>query len=412
MSDPLDLPFSRRRFLQTGAAAAAAVALPRVRAAAVSPAPRAMAPKVPVDQRLLVVLEMAGGNDGLSMVVPYDDPHYARLRTNTGVAADSTLPLGDHVGLHPQLARLHADGVAVVAGVGVAAPDLSHFEMLRRWWTADPDGTRGPDTGFLGRVCDVIGDPSAPAVGVSLGYGPTMALASDRVVTLALDPYGDGAFPTRGDDPADEAWLTGVRTMATSVSTDPLLGLAQRGRAVALNFADVAMHLPKPAHGYPTSELGAQLRLAARLLAADTGIRVVHVPFEDDFDTHDDHAERYGVLMRKLDRALHAFRSDLEQRGLADRVLIATVSEFGRRVPDNGSSGLDHGAASCAFLAGPVNHGIHGEMPRLDRLDHDDNLVATVSMNDYYATIAESWLGVPATEVLVGPATPLPGVVA
>jgi uncharacterized protein (DUF1501 family) len=114
--------------------------------------------------------------------------------------------------------------------------------------------------------------------------------------------------------------------------------------------------------------------------------------------------------MSDLDLSLDAFIRDLHDRHLASSVLIATISEFGRRVPDNGSSGLDHGGASTALLIGPVRSGVYGELPRLDKLDNDDNLVATVTMTDYYATIAEQWFGIPANTVLSGRPLPIAGI--
>jgi uncharacterized protein (DUF1501 family) len=414
----------RRRFLQLGLAAGAASATgygayalarthprhDRMRSRATPPA---LAPAL-VEKRRLVVLEMAGGNDGLSMIVPYADDHYSKLRERTAIDSDTVLRIDDALGFHPNLPHLATRGAAIVAGVGVAKPDLSHFEMMRRWWTADPDGTQNPQTGFLGRLCDAIGDPDAAAVGVSLGYGPSVALNADRVTTLSMDPAGDGSYPAPGDgDVRDRAWGAAQRAMAHPDRADTaLLANARRGSELALRFSDVAKRLPRRARGYPDTDLGAQLRLAARLLAADIGVKVVHVPYGADFDTHENHTGTYPKLMRDLDAALEAFRVDLEYRKLSDAVLVATISEFGRRVPDNGSSGLDHGAASVALLLGPVQPGVYGEPPSLADLDENDNLKATVNMTEYYATLYEAWFGVPADSLLTGSPKVVPGIFA
>jgi uncharacterized protein (DUF1501 family) len=367
----------------------------------------------PMSQRSLVVLQMAGGNDGLSMVVPYADPAYRSLRGRTAVDVATVIRVDERVGLHPKLRRIALRGPAIVAGVGVASPDLSHFEMMRRWWTGDPGAATSYDTGFLGRVCDAVGDPAAPAVGVSLGAGPTPALTADRVVTLSLQPSSGGSFPSPGDGGTlDRVWLAACRAMATAEPAGPpLLGASRRGAAQAIAFADLAARLPAPGDGFPATDTGSQLRLAGQLLAADHGIRVIHVPLSGDFDTHTNVVDRYPQLMDELDGAVDAFLTDLERRGLADRVLVATTSEFGRRAGDNGSGGLDHGTAACALILGPVAPGVHGELSRLDRLDPDGNLVATTNLTDYYATLAESWMGVPANDVLPGHPTPLSGVV-
>ena len=365
------------------------------------------------EQRKLVVIEMAGGNDGLSMVVPYTDDRYYALRRKTAIEASRVHRIDDRIGLNPELQQVALGGAAILAGVGTAVPDLSHFEMLQRWWTGDPEGKLRPTTGFLGRLCDVMGDPSAPAVGVSLGGGPSPALVAERCTTLSMDPDTGGVFPMPEDPALAAAWLAAQRAMNHPDRGDAaLLSTARDGARTALRFSDVAAALPAAADGYPDSNLGAQLSLAARVLADDQhGIRVVHVPMADDFDTHTNHLTRYSDIMRQFDAAIGAFRADLDRRGLSSRILIATFSEFGRRVPDNDSGGLDHGAASTALLFGPVHPGAHGAHPSLRTLDSDDNLVATIDMTEFYATIAESWFTVPAELVLPGRPKPVPGIV-
>ncbi len=366
------------------------------------------------DRRRLLVIEMAGGSDGLSMVVPYADARYLALRPRTAVDPAQVHRIDDALGFHPALTNLARRGASVVAGVGIAKPDLSHFEMLQRWWTGDPDGKALPSTGFLGRLCDVIGDPAAPAVGVSLGLGATQALVCERVNTLSADTDSDGAFPSPGDDEGlARAWMAAQRGMAHPDRHDSALAATTRtSSGTALRFSDAVANLTPGADGYPDTDLGAQLQLAARLLADDNlGLRVVHVPMGQDFDTHDDHLARYEAIMADFDRSIEAFRIDLARRGIDDRVLIATFSEFGRRVPDNGSSGLDHGAASAALLMGPTHPGVFGAQPSLADLDADDNLKASVNMTEFYATIAEGWFGVPANEVLVGSPRPIAGIV-
>ena len=159
---------------------------------------------------------------------------------------------------------------------------------------------------------------------------------------------------------------------------------------------------------YPSSELGSSLGLAAEMIAQDTGIRVIHVA-HSGFDTHSDQRGSHGYLLEQLSEATGAFLTDIADRGLADSTLLCTTSEFGRRVPANGS-GTDHGAASMAIVAGPVVGGVHGETPSLSRLD-DDNLVATADFEEYYSMIAEQWFGIPSSEVLDSAASPIGGVV-
>jgi uncharacterized protein (DUF1501 family) len=359
---------------------------------------------------LLVVLELAGGNDGLSMVVPFADPAYRARRKRTAVDLGAVHRLDSNVGLHPELGRVAARGVAAVQGVGSAHPDLSHFEMLRRMWAGSSEpGTDSP-RGFLGRLCDVVGDPAAPAVGVSLGWGPTPALAAQQVTTLSLGDAASG-FPSPGGD-LDPVWRSAMAAMARGggVASRPMLEVARSGAGRAMAFADAVTAMPPVTPGYPEGTSATMLANAARLLAGDIGVRIVHVPIDGDFDTHTNHTDRYRSLMASFDLAVDAFLADLGHRGLRDRTMVMTTSEFGRRAEDNGSDGLDHGTASSALvMGGNVQSGAHGQSPDLRRLDDDGNVTATVSLGDYYA-LAARWLGVDPADVLPGRPTPVAGV--
>jgi uncharacterized protein (DUF1501 family) len=220
---------------------------------------------------------------------------------------------------------------------------------------------------------------------------------------MSMDPYSDGSFPTFDDISMHRAWAAAWNVMAERQSSEPVPFCSARdGAAYAKRFSDLATNLPNPGGSYPNSDLGYQMMLAARICAQDNGIRVVHIPVFEDFDTHEDHLARHAAVLSDIDQAVDAFMADITARGIADQVLLVSTSEFGRRVPDNESNGLDHGAGSFAFMLGPVNAGLYGTYPDLTALDGDDNLVSTVHMNDYYATLAEGWFGVPAADVISG----------
>jgi uncharacterized protein (DUF1501 family) len=357
-----------------------------------------------VSQRLLVVIEMAGGNDGLSTVVPAGMGRYRDLRTATAIAEDQLVWLDDTFAVPTQLSSV-ADRLAIVHGVGSDQPNGSHFEMLQRWWTGDPIGNRTPDTGFLGRLCDAVGDPASAAVGVSFGAANSVALRSNKVTTLNV-PDLSMADLVYGADP-DQDWVRWVFQEAVTAmaiesagDTDMLLA-ARKSTRDTISFVDRigGLNGDERNEAYPGTTLGDRLELTSRLIAAESGIRVFHVPMDSDFDTHEDHVGRHAGLMDQYASALSVFLDDLGARGLLDRVLVASTSEFGRRVPDNGSGGLDHGAASSMLLAGAINPGMYGELPSLDDLDDGDNLRATVSLDSYYATLS-GWLGVPASDVV------------
>ena len=355
--------------------------------------------------RSLVVIELSGGNDGLNTVVPMESDRYRDLRPATFIAPADLHRFDAGFGLHPALTRLSGRGVAVVAGVGVAEPDGSHFEMANRWWMGDPDGHAAPRDGFLGRLADMVGDPGAPAVAVGLGGGSAATLAASKVTTMSLDDLDAvDLFETKPDDRMLTAFQHGFEALSRPGAFRPggggslLAAEAASGMRRATTTARLLSTSAGAAMDLPGGDLGKALGEAARLLGLDVGVRILHVSM-GGFDTHSDHRDQHNRLLGELDLAVDAFLAELDRRGLGSSTLVATTSEFGRRARDNGSDGLDHGAASVALLAGPVHAGMHGEQPRLDRLDDDDNLRATVDLGSYYATLA-SWLGVDPADVL------------
>jgi len=379
-------------------------------------APAAIAAVGDLSQRLLVVVEMGGGNDGMSTLVPYGMSGYYDLRQRTAVSETDVLPLDDQVGFHANLANIHRRGAAVLQGVGSSTPDGSHFEMMARWWSGDPVNSRSFDTGFLGRLADAIGDPAAAAVAVSVGSSSHPALLSKKVGTLAI-PNADAIGYVVGaadDDTLRQAFQRGFAAFGEGAGGGAPGGFEELLRAVraqTVQFAGTVGEFGEEGDGgYPDDSFGQGLRLAAQLLSVDLGVRIVHVPMNQDFDTHDDHSGRHPDLMKALDTSLEALFVDLEARGLSDRVLVMTTSEFGRTARDNASAGLDHGTASVAMLMGPVNAGLYGEHPSLTDLDENSDLVATVGFDQYYATVADGWFGVPASDVLNSTPEALTGV--
>ena len=361
----------------------------------------------PTGARTLVVIELDGGNDGMATLVPYGMARYHELRPELGFDPSELVVIDDEVGFHPGLSPLVEKGLAVVQGVGVPRPDLSHFQMYDRWATGDQDGTAGYRTGFLGRCADVLqGDEVATAV--SLGWGESRYLAAEKALTMTLpEPDAFGFLLDEEDDYA-RAGLEALTILARDGDA-PILSPARRGLGAGLAFAEVLKGLPEPSTGYGEDDLGLQLALASRLIRGNSGIRIVHVTM-GSFDTHDDQRPEHDRLMGELGSNLARFVDDMNSAGRGDDVLVATVSEFGRRPEQNGS-GTDHGAASVALLAGAVNPGRHGEHPPLDRLDEEDDLTTTVTMNQYLGTLASEWFGIPSEDVLPVSEPTLPGLV-
>lgn len=366
-------------------------------------APTLTTPTGDLGARRLVVVELGGGNDGLSTLVPHGLPGFGDLRSNVVFGEDVLVGIDDLYARHVNLGRLADRGLAFVPGLGTANPDGSHCEMLERWWSGSPRGSVAAGAGFFGRLCDVIGDPAAAAVGVSIGSGDHPALRTEKVTTLSLPDAGAAGYLV-GADPGDTirtAFQQGYAAMV-GASGDDWLETARWAGRDALAMGHVLTGLDQAGEGYTGSDLSNGLSLAAQLFSAEVGVRVVYVQANLNFDTHDDHLGQWPGNIDVVDSSIDAFLNDLGRRGLADQVLVMTISEFGRTAHDNGSGGLDHGTAGVAMLAGPVTPGVYGEHPSLTSFDDNGDLIATMDFDRYYATVAERWLGVPANEVLDG----------
>lgn len=357
--------------------------------------------------RRLVVIEMSGGNDGLAMLQPYGSGLLRDQRPDLVSADEELIDAGSGFGWHPALAGLADFGLAAAVGIGSADPGFSHFEMEQRWWRGVSEGYSQLDTGFFGRICDQL-DVGEPVTGLSFAGGPTPALASEKAVTVGLNDPGASWFFNQ-----DEPWYQTLRDTfgamsQASASDDDRFAAARGGLADTLRFAESLSDIPESETEYPWTDLGQQMRFAAEVLDLEVGVQVMHLR-QGGFDTHTGQQWRHAELMTEFNDATLAFVQDLSVRGQLDNTLIVTTSEFGRRVPDN-ESGTDHGGASTMAVVRPGASGVHGEPSNLSKLD-DDNLVATARFEDYYATIAEAWFGIPASEVLPAGGNALTGLI-
>ena len=376
--------------------------------------PGAATPNIsgPGANRVLVVLEMQGGHDGFSMLVPYGDARFRSLRERGWTDPKELHVLDDRYALAKGLAPI-ADRLSLIEGVGVAKPDLSHFAMLQRWWHGDPDGVGNQLTGFLGRCCDVRAG-SEPVTGLTLGGGSTPSLITAKATTVAL-PALDSVRELSVNNEENrrlKATLAGLannglvskKTLGTSESTDNLIAAARRGLVSSIDLSTMVGRIGEAPKGYPENDIASALSMSRQLISLDAGIRIIHIPW-GSFDTHSGSVGTHNDHMVRLGAALAAFDKDLKANGLGDRVLLASTSEFGRR-PEANQSGTDHGTASTMMLLGPTKPGRHGSPPNFGGLDGNGNVKATVSMADYYATLAQ-WLGIDPSDVLSKGATPI-----
>ncbi len=363
-----------------------------------------------VEGRTLVVIELQGGNDSLATLVPRNAGVLYDRRPGLHIPDEELLDFTDDFGWNPKLAGISGHGIAALVGLGTTNnPDGSHFEMERRWWAGKSNGNDLPATGFLGRLCDEL-VVDQPVTGLSLGSGPSPALMSAKAVTVGMGDPGASWF-LRSPEPWFSNLRHGMRDMSgpRDISATPL-SAARAGLGDTLAFAETLEEIDEERirDRYPNTNLAQSLGVAAELIVQESGLRVIHVS-HGGFDTHSDQRGEHDYLLEQLGEAMGTFLSDLGDLGQAESTLVCTTSEFGRRVPQNGS-GTDHGAAGMALLAGPVASGIHGEVPSLTALD-DDNLVASTDFEEYYATIAERWFGIHSGDVIESAPVPLDGLI-
>ncbi len=360
------------------------------------------------DWPTLVVVQLGGGNDGLNTVVPYAHDEYYRARPHLAVAQQKLLRLTDEVGLHPGLAplkELYEDGrMAIVQGVGYPNPNRSHFRSMEIWQTADPAGT-GPKTGWLGRLFDSECPDCETALGITLSADMPLAMQGNARRVIAMEnPARFGFHPLQGAGPQE---LEAFRQLIQPVPgeepvVDFLTHTEMNALLAAADMQKIAGRLAQDAgSGYPRDPFAQKLRIVAGLIAAGAPTRVYYVGL-GGFDTHATQAGRHDRLLESLGKGLGAFVKDIKDKGLQDKVLVMTFSEFGRRVAENASSGTDHGTAAPMLLIGrAVSPGVHGIHPSLTDLDQGD-LKYQIDFRSVYATVLGQWMGVRSDPILGG----------
>ena len=431
---------TRRQFLRTSAlGAAAAWTLPvflektffALDAMAADAATQAITGK---DSTILVVLQMAGGNDGLNMVVPYADDIYYQSRPKLALPADKLLKLDGYAGLNGKLTGLKSlfdEGhLAVVQGVGYPNPNRSHFRSTEIWQTAS-DAERIETQGWLGKYFDSCCAGADPTVGVAIGeQTPQAFMARTPTGVTFSKPEQFRWQPSEksgGTLSAEEAFfrqLNGmdeegvapsdggsIGTLAGGTKPDhSALDFLQRTALDAQLSSDKILAIARKYKSkvpYPPGPLAASLSMIARMIAGGLPTRVYYAS-QGGFDTHAGQMNAHDRLMGGFNDAVTAFVADLKEQGNFDRVVLMTFSEFGRRVAENANGGTDHGAAAPMFvLGGKVKAGLFGKYPSLSDLDHGD-LKFSTDFRAIYGTILDKWLRAPSEVVLGRKFTTLP----
>lgn len=355
---------------------------------------------------ILVVIQMSGGNDGLSTVVPYGDDAYNRSRNQTRL--DAPLELDEYRGLHPNLDKLlplYKDGkMAIVEGVSYPNPNRSHFKATDIWHTADPRG-RKVDTGWLGRAIDAAcPDSGDPNLVVNVGTTIPYALRAKVNKPVSFDTIQNYTWRGRQQD---RKTFDALNEGSEGVGTLDWLHRTAAGARMSSGVIRRAAARYKPRAEYPQrNKLATQLQQVASLITGGLKTRVFYVSM-GGFDTHVRQKQAHDNLMRQWGDAIAAFYADIKAQGCSRRVTMVSFSEFGRRVKENASVGTDHGVAGPMFLFGDrVAGGLHGKHPSLTDLDQGD-LKMTCDFRQVYATVLDRWLRVDHKVVLGGQYAPM-----
>jgi uncharacterized protein (DUF1501 family) len=353
------------------------------------------------DGKILVVLELSGGNDGLNTLVPYGDDAYYKHRPHIGIPKKELRPIDDHFGFSGGMAgfeHLYKDGkLAVVHGCGYENPSFSHFTSMAYWHTAAPNS--GEEYGWVGRLADSMAPEAPPNFLVNIAARQSLAVRSRRHVPVVFDDPNkftqekfyeekeilDSAPATKQVDNPSRRFL--LETAQSAKDASVLVREAWAKYHSPVDYGITGLDLPK---------------VAARI-AAGMPTRLYYTSYRNNaFDTHVYQADTHKRLLTYASDAVSAFLSDLERIGRADDVVVMIFSEFGRRVPENVNLGTDHGAANLMFVAGKqVKGGQYGDIPSLTKLDSGGNLIYTTDFRRVYATMIDGWLGLHDTRQLL-----------
>lgn len=378
----------RKEFIQAGSLATASLMVPKFLKAFEGGA------MVPPGNKVVVILQLSGGNDGLNTVIPVRNDLYYKARPKLGIEKAKALTLTDEVGLHPALTgfkELFDDGsLSILNNVGYPNPDRSHFRSMDIWHTAS-QATEYWTTGWVGRYLDAqCNGCDKPTQAIELDDVLSLSLKGENIKGIAVkDPrrlYGTAnekffrdVMKNHKDEPGEQPVDYLYKTMAETLSSADYI------------FQQSRMHPTNAV--YPATGLGNSLKTVASLIYSEINTRVYYVSL-GSFDTHINQDGQQQRLFTEMNDAVKAFTRDLKQNNRFNDVLFMTFSEFGRRVAQNASNGTDHGTANNMFFisGGLKQKGLINEMPDLANLEEGD-LKYKVDFKDAYATVLKKWLG-------------------
>jgi len=362
--------------------------------------------------KVLIVVQLSGGNDGLNTVVPYGMGKYYDVRPNISIKPNEIIPLTGQIGLNPNmtgLAELYKQGkLAIVQAAGYNNPNRSHFRSIEIWQTACPDRIR--ETGWLGRYLDQTcankskTDTLLSAVNVDTVLPKT--LSANKVIVPSVANVNDFRFQVDPDFPQDrQAQISAFKDIYNNFSLQrPYVDLLRKVGLEANSASDYLLNVTKNYRGsqtYPETEFARGLKFIAQMITGGVNSRLYSISL-NGFDTHTNQQLVQNRLIKQLSEGLTSFHLDLNQQGVADDVLILVFSEFGRRVAENNGRGTDHGTAEPVFILGNgVKGSIIGDHPSLTNLD-DGDLRHKIDFRSIYATILDRWLKADSQSILGG----------
>ncbi len=351
------------------------------------------------NDKIIVIVNLNGGNDGLNTVIPYQDPNYYSLRPDIAIQSDSVLPITSDLGLHPSLTHLAnywSEGkLCIVENVGYSNQNLSHFRSTDIWQSAS-DSDQVVSTGWLARALEQVYPNHAenlPDVPMALLQGTTnqLLLTGEQGITgIMVDD------PANFLDLVSSTFYNSADNIIPDTSGGNELQYIRNIDNSAFEYAEYIQSVSDSGVNtmeYANNPLSVQLSSAAKLISGGM-YSPFFVVYQGGYDTHSDQVNRHGVLMSDLSLALYNFYNDLENQGLADKVVVMTTSEFGRRPYQNGGGGTDHGAAAPMFVLGnTVNGGIIGNPPNLSSFDDNSNLLHEYDYRQIYSSLLGQHFG-------------------
>jgi uncharacterized protein (DUF1501 family) len=358
-----------------------------------------------VTGKKLLVLLMAGGNDGLNTVIPYTNSTYYSKRSSDLVYQPSqALPVSASLGLNPSLPTLKkaydAGHCAVVLGVGYPNHDLSHFGSMDVWQTGSP--THAYTSGWLGRYLDLTPSGASVVRAAAIGYSLPQALSGDTSSGVSLPSFAGFVFADGSDSAPEPARVHAAHLTCVSEQTiDPIATAWLASDNQAFQAVRAIRALGKAGSVWPQT-LADQVAMAVTLLSSDLGCDIAFVTL-GSFDDHNGERPAHEPLLQQVDAAIARFQTSVAATGAPSDYLLVTFSEFGRRVEENGSQGTDHGTAAPLFVVGgAVKGGLYGAQPSLDSLDSDGNMFSQVDFREVYIPLIDTWLGGVSSQQVLG----------